>query len=58
MNEKRVFISYGHDKYSIVVERFAGEISSIFADVFFDGKSLNIGERYDYKIIVISLFSS
>ena len=50
MNEKRVFISYGHDKYSVVVERFAEEIASIFSDVFFDGKSLNIGERYDYKI--------
>lgn len=50
MNEKRVFISYGHDKYSMVVERFADEISSIFADVFFDAKSLNVGERYDNKI--------
>ena len=50
MNEKRVFISYGHDKYSSVVERFAEEFSNIFSDVFFDGKSLNVGERYDYKI--------
>lgn len=50
MIEKRLFISYGHDNYRLVVERFAREFSCIFSDVFFDESSLKTGIQYDSLI--------
>ena len=50
MNGKRIFISYGHDRYGGVIERFATEFAGISQDVFFDGKSLQVSDRYDHKI--------
>ena len=50
MEVKKVFVSYGHDRYSFVVERYVDALSNIFEDVFFDGQSLHLGERYDYSI--------
>lgn len=47
---KKIFISYGHDKYSCVAEKFALDFNEIYQDVFFDGRSLRIGERYDSRI--------
>lgn len=50
MDSKRIFLSYGHDKFSIVVERYAKQFSQLYNDVFFDKLSLNTGNHYDHSI--------
>ena len=50
MSNKRVFLSYGHDQYSFIVERFAKQFSSLYEDVFFDRWSIDTGVQYDNKI--------
>lgn len=40
LKEKRIFVSYGHDKYSIVAKRLVNDLAPYCASIWFDSKDI------------------
>ena len=40
LKEKRIFVSYGHDKYSIVAKRLVEDLTPYCEHIWFDSKNI------------------